>query len=769
MSGACVAAPAVKKVDEVIKQLEREVTCQFCLGAYDDPRILECLHVYCKDCIIGMRLVKMPNRYKCPQCSDHVVIYDVEKLPSFNIARLKQNNLKVLKRLSQQVVLCALCSNSSKNPRNAVYICTDCSEEKQFLCEECSKQHWSRPEFKNHNLDLVTSFSSFFQVSSHNRKSKCLPVCDMHGYQLRYYCQACNTAICHDCWGEYHSTPDHLVYETDNAMEHAKSLIMLELPVIFEVQNSLRKSVKPIQDAKGRVSSQKDFLICEIESRFSRIRKEIDISERVMKEQLQSMTESKKVVLQRQLGHIQEMIEKADRLINLMTQSSNLPDDTSLLSTMDLFLQKSIQLKEEYKEYQTNTKSTVIKQQQTVLMPCESADLAICLPQEHIKHVLRENGKIYRKKAYAANCTAYGPGLLKPQALKLTYFSIQLCDELGNRCYSFQDVQVSINLLAVNGKVKERANVTHRGQGNFTVSFCPRMPGVCDIRVAVNEEDIQDFILLSQRLQQPSIISVNSTGKIFIGDQSQITIVDINANITSAFITSSDNTVNDKCGGIAIDTDNNVYITSLKYHCLTKYTPDGQLIKKVGQKGSQNNDFNFPMGLTIFDGRLFVCDSLNNRIMVYDLDLLYDTCIMLDYTNLNHDRLKQPSQPLHVVFNTNALIFICDSANSCILALTSQQRLRSIFWQTTGLATELCSPRGLALDKDGYLYVSDTDNRQIAVFNSETYECVTTLGCNEIDAPSQIAADNNGMIFVCNATDFKIHVIEDTSIKTLIY
>ena len=36
---------------ELLKKLEDQLTCGVCLDSYKDPRLLQCFHVFCKDCL----------------------------------------------------------------------------------------------------------------------------------------------------------------------------------------------------------------------------------------------------------------------------------------------------------------------------------------------------------------------------------------------------------------------------------------------------------------------------------------------------------------------------------------------------------------------------------------------------------------------------------------------------------------------------------------------------------------------------------------------
>ena len=73
---------------------------------------------------------------------------------------------------------------------------------------------------------------------------------------------------------------------------------------------------------------------------------------------------------------------------------------------------------------------------------------------------------------------------------------------------------------------------------------------------------------------------------------------------------------------ITQDTNLNILYATTTNHQLHKLTHDGRVIKTVGQYGTRRAEFNFPNGLRVSKKReLYVCDSRNNRVQVFDLDL----------------------------------------------------------------------------------------------------------------------------------------------------
>ena len=70
--------------------------------------------------------------------------------------------------------------------------------------------------------------------------------------------------------------------------------------------------------------------------------------------------------------------------------------------------------------------------------------------------------------------------------------------------------------------------------------------------------------------------------------------------------------------GIAIDVDNNVYVSEVVNDRIQKFTTEGTLLAQWGSFGSGDGQFNDPRGVAVDgDGNIYVVDSVNQRIQKF--------------------------------------------------------------------------------------------------------------------------------------------------------
>src|SRR6185295_18844749 len=73
--------------------------------------------------------------------------------------------------------------------------------------------------------------------------------------------------------------------------------------------------------------------------------------------------------------------------------------------------------------------------------------------------------------------------------------------------------------------------------------------------------------------------------------------------------------------GLALDRQRQVlYVADAKKHQVLCYSSaDGTFIRALGKRGVEPGEFNFPTNLSVdHEGRLYVADTLNFRVQVFD-------------------------------------------------------------------------------------------------------------------------------------------------------
>ena len=264
-------------------------------------------------------------------------------------------------------------------------------------------------------------------------------------------------------------------------------------------------------------------------------------------------------------------------------------------------------------------------------------------------------------------------------------------------------------------------------------------------------------------LQIPFGIAINSRREMIVteiaGDQ--VSIFDIRKKRIKSFGSCGDGSEQMiRPTGVAIDVLDNIYVSS--ENKLQKFTSSGGLMNYVGQKGSEEGEFRRPHGVTVYNNQVYVCDTGNNRIEMFHLDLKF----IRSFCSSDKETLNAPYD---IKFDTAGYMYIVEHKMR-VQVLDSSGNFIRVFGEGQG-----SSPSGLCIIDD-YVYVT---NRDIEFFYSQcgtmcvqqgiyvyttSGQFVTFLGNTgrregEFLRPCCITTCANGFIYVCDGGNRRIQII----------
>ena len=253
-------------------------------------------------------------------------------------------------------------------------------------------------------------------------------------------------------------------------------------------------------------------------------------------------------------------------------------------------------------------------------------------------------------------------------------------------------------------------------------------------------------------LNGPYGIAFNSQGEIIITEcyGHQISLFDVNRQKIHTFGSLGGSPEQMQFpAGIAIDEADNIYVSSV--HKLQKFSGSGELIKCVGQRGSQEGELNDPRGVTLYDNRIYVCDRSNHRVQVFDMDLNFVRSI-----GSHGNGRGEFNAPLDIKFETGGNMYIVDCGNARVQVMDTS----GLFIRAFG-REKLNKPSALHfLDK--FVYVSDFKGDCVVVYDTSG-QFVTSFGRRghedgEFYGPYCIATCADGFIHVCDYWNDRVQI-----------
>jgi sugar lactone lactonase YvrE len=293
----------------------------------------------------------------------------------------------------------------------------------------------------------------------------------------------------------------------------------------------------------------------------------------------------------------------------------------------------------------------------------------------------------------------------------------------------------------------------------------------------------------------PSGVSCDSDGNVYITDFNNHLIRKVNADGMASTLAGSAPGVDDGPlttakfwypNGCAVDEQGNVYISEEAPPRVRKITSSGQVTTIAGgltngyvEGAGAAAQFKGPSGIAVDDqGTLYVADQHNHAIRKITPAGVVTT--LAGGTLGNADGTGAAAQfyrPTGVVVDKQGNVFVADLFNHRIRKITSAGVVTTIAGSSAGYEDGSAStakfsfPAGLALDKEGNLYVADSENHRIRKVTQAgvvtTFAGNTTQGISDglataaqFYVPREIDIDVAGNFYVADAANNRIRKID---------
>lgn len=212
--------------------------------------------------------------------------------------------------------------------------------------------------------------------------------------------------------------------------------------------------------------------------------------------------------------------------------------------------------------------------------------------------------------------------------------------------------------------------------------------------------------------------------------------------------------------GVAVDDAGSVYVADTGNHRIQKFTSTGTFVAKWGRRGSARGRFRYPLDLAIDEGgNVYVTDSGNHRVQTFT-----STGAFIDEWGSRGTGNGQFDGPDGVAVDSDGNVYVADGGNYRVQKFTSTGTFVAK-WGSRGSgngqfgAGRAGGPQGLAVDVDGNVYVTDTNDR-IEKFTS-TGEFLTKWGTpgtgdGQFTAATDVAVDDDGNVYVADTGNSRV-------------
>lgn len=215
------------------------------------------------------------------------------------------------------------------------------------------------------------------------------------------------------------------------------------------------------------------------------------------------------------------------------------------------------------------------------------------------------------------------------------------------------------------------------------------------------------------RLQKPYGVAVNSKGIIFVADGGSSRVFAFDLEKKKVTIRGANQLASP--AGLAIDDTDRLFVADAAQHAVFIFREDGTLEGAFGQGWLHR-----PAGLAIDNENrfLYVCDSAENHVVVFDAD----TMKYLRVVGAPSDQNMLPGtfgDPTNVAVDSEGNIYVSDTFNARVQVFDAEGQFVRMWGKRGSNPGNFMRPKGIAVDGDNHVYVVDSEFNNVQIFDTE--------------------------------------------------
>ncbi|XP_038051815.1 tripartite motif-containing protein 2-like [Patiria miniata] len=325
-----MAEAAAQTVLDNISQGHLE--CPICYCRFKDPKMLDCLHSFCLNCLVEMMRKQKTEAKKitCPVCRKETQVPDegLQSLSSsFFLISLVDEINKQEQLLGKSVTSSAPCE-SCEEGQEAVSTCLDCKEN---ICKKCEEAHQFLRYTKHHRIIPAQDLDKS-TVAPTDLTKTVAPKCRKHIKQpLCFHCETCDTLICLMCAATEHRSAEHNFIGITDAIESFRKSVT-DILQTFEkskeqfasnedsINHARKRLQKKLAQARSDISAQEEAEIAKIRNKAKLLTEKVD-----------EIGQERDSEYEKALKHNREQMERADQIVTAVNDLMRQADDIELL------------------------------------------------------------------------------------------------------------------------------------------------------------------------------------------------------------------------------------------------------------------------------------------------------------------------------------------------------------------------------------------------------------------------------------------------------
>ena len=599
---------------QALQKLNEQLTCPICLEPYTDPKLLQCFHVFCENCLKPLaRQTPHGQVVECPNCRQPT------SLPQNGVPGLQGAFLihhlfdiqDILKKMNSPAK--TKCDKCEK--REPSCYCRTCG----FICEKCTDFHSEWKEFSSHEIISFDQLSG--DASNLVPPIKKIPQCSKHPVkELDLFCETCEEMICQHCIVRVHCDHQHDL-ATDAFPKHM-DVIVASLQPVEQQLASVNKALEGLDTRCGQITDQRQTIETDIRRSIRQIHEALEARQEELITQLDQMTQQKMKSLSTQRDQLELMATRLKSCRDFVQESLRTGSQGEILEMKTPFVQ---QVKEMTAKFKPET-----------LVLQEQADLTFASNQTELTRACQQLGKVHDSfQECPEKCRAEGSGLQVAMVGEAASATVHIMDREGRECQ--RPVEVSCELVSSDGSSRVRGEVERSGESSYQISYQPQHSGRHQLHIRVEGREIANShysVAVLTTIPTRIIPGLKAPWGVAVNEREQIIVAEHTSNCISIYYDSGKKSFGNTGSspgqfnapqGVALTATGDILVCDYRNHRIQLFSHNGKPLKCIGTQGNGPLQFHGPVCIAVHphSNMIYVTEYFNNRVQILNPDFTF--------------------------------------------------------------------------------------------------------------------------------------------------